>query len=466
MKNRFIRIISLALIFSLIFNPINTFASNVDLSRVKFSSGSEPLIFEFGAMKIKGELKQVYPFTKNEIDKLIEESLRSQGLTLLDIKEANRAVEKAKRASEFTKEDMERVKNNFWTTVDTTPVDNIAKILKLVDKFMSDSSWDDIGTASEELLNDGMKEWVKKTATGFVDEFGEMGKNVELTHKWLDGLLKITKFAEMMMDEQARSKQKWRDIAAGANAKRTLNKFYSELQGRIDGYKYQSDQAGWEIKFDNSVDYRTFTFFGVDNNMQTWFLDMSLKQETTNEFGSVAGYYRGTYNIKAVHDMGDGFGSRAGEALRHMKGFDEAIRTIENSPGAQLTQPTSSKGEVKISRKILGLCNVIIDESGEITLTLEEKSDDVEVDISGITVDMGYVMTGLPGQGGVNVSYNISADKEDIIVSGGNASLSANIQGSGFSFGLSGSGEMSVGWDQEIWRHWDGTEKILRRGDQ
>ena len=41
----------------------------------------------------------------------------------------------------------------------------------------------------------------------------------------------------MLADEHARTKQKWKDIADGANAKRMLNEFYYALQRKIDAYK-------------------------------------------------------------------------------------------------------------------------------------------------------------------------------------------------------------------------------------
>ncbi|NLT58149.1 MAG: hypothetical protein GXX99_04220 [Clostridiales bacterium] len=78
--------------------------SNVDLSRVEFSSGSEPLVFTFGDVQIDGELHQAFPFTEAEIEKLVREALEEAGLTELDIKEANAKVEKARRAATFTKE--------------------------------------------------------------------------------------------------------------------------------------------------------------------------------------------------------------------------------------------------------------------------------------------------------------------------------------------------------------------------
>ena len=42
--------------------PVQAFAaSGVDLSRIQFSSGSEPLEFKFGSISMEGEVRQEYP---------------------------------------------------------------------------------------------------------------------------------------------------------------------------------------------------------------------------------------------------------------------------------------------------------------------------------------------------------------------------------------------------------------------
>lgn len=65
-----------------------------------------------------------------------------------------------------------------------------------------------------------MTEWVKDTATGFIDEASELGENVNKLFKTAEVLKSIVTLCDMMADEHARTKQKWKDIAEGANAKR------------------------------------------------------------------------------------------------------------------------------------------------------------------------------------------------------------------------------------------------------
>lgn len=446
----------------------NALASpHIDLSRVKFSSGSEPLVFKFGDISLDGRVHQIFPFTEQEINKLVKETLKSMNTTELEIMEANKKVERAKRASEFTQEDLQRVKDNFIKSMKVVPpAGKAADILKIIDDYMDSSSWDDIGTASVDLLEGQVTDWVKNTAGGFVDKAGELAKNAKKGKEWAGKLTLITSFCEMLADEHARTKQKWKDIADGANAKRFLNEFYYALQRKIDSYKSKSDRAGWVIDFHYAMGGRNFTFFGVDSNYQTWYMDMRLEQTQKDELGSAVGHYKGYFVINAKHEMSN-FLSRAHEAIRHMEGFDTAIKSIESKPGYTLTLTTSSKGQAYIGRTISGTCEATIEESGNIIFSMNEENDDTIVEISGISVNMSYSAVNSPGLKGIgDIQFNFSAQEENIIVDSATGKIGAIMPKGGFSHALSASGSHSVGWDNTIWKAWDGTEKKLEHASR
>jgi hypothetical protein len=439
-------------------------ASGVDLSRIKFSSGTEPLTFKFGGISIDGEVRQEYPFSKGEISKLVQETLKAKGLTELDIQEANQKVDKAKKASEFTQADIDRIKENLMTSAGVVPqAGDVVTILKVVDTYMKSKSWDDIGTASAALMEDNMKEWVKSTATGFVDQAGELGENVNKANEWIGKLTAIQQFCEMMMNEQDRTQQKWTDIADGANAKRLLNDFYYALQEKIDAYKQKSDEKGWVIDFNQAMDGRNFTFFGVDSNYQTWYLDMHMVQKTTNEFGSVAGEYEGEFSITAENEMSS-FTSRANEAVKKMPIIADAITKIQ-ADGFTVSLTTTSQGTAYISRTISGTCKATIQQSGEISISLDEQKDETQVAISGMAVAMDCKTPSAIITSGGTFTYEFGATDEDLKIVKGSADLSAKAPNFDFSQNFSGSGGISVGWDEEIWKPWEGTEKTLKHAE-
>lgn len=440
-------------------------ASGVDLSRVKFAGGEQTLEFCFGKIKLEGTVSQKYPFTEPEIQKLVQETLRAQGLTDLDIIEANRKVDKAARASKITKEDLARVRENLITTLGLTPASSATDVLTAVDQYMKSKSWDDIGTASVNMGENAMAKWVEETATGFIDQAGALGKNVNKVKEAAGKLMAIEKFCQMMMDEQARTKQKWTDIADGANAKRMLNDFYFALQNRIDAYKQKSDQAGWEIRFDEAMAGRSFTFFGVPGNYQTWTLQMLLKQHSTNQYGSVAGEYKGFYTITADHALEE-FTGKPETAIRHMSGIGPAIAKMEATPGfkATLSRGADSAGTASIQRTIEGDCSVTIQDSGEISLSLDERSDETVVSISGMAVDLDYETTGsaiIVGSG--HIIYRLAAEKEEMELRGVTAEVGVDSPQGKLNHSLgAGVGKFPVGWDKSIWDPWDGQEKTLR----
>ncbi len=443
--------------------------SNIDLSRVKLSSGSEKLVFEFGDIEIEGEVRQKVPFSEAEIDQLVKETLKEQGLTELDIKEANSKVEKVRRASEFTKEDMERIKQNLLTTAEITPVpEDAVAVFKVIDKYMSTSSWDDIGTASADLLEQSMTDQVEDTASGFVDRAGELGENVNLANEWLGAINSILSFCEMLADEQAHSRQKWQDIADGAQAKRLLNQFYEALQDKIDRYKRKSDQEGWVIDFTQGMDQRVFTFFSVGNNYQYWYLDMTMEQKSTNEYGSIAGEYEGRYAIRAAHDMSHGFQSQPDAVLRHLDskgvlgGGIKALISQMSGAGFPTSFAPGAAGEAYIDRTISGTCEATIAESGEITLSLHEEIDEAQVNISGVTAKL----TSDINQSGVSAkmvtTFELYAGEEELKVRGLETETSGSAHSQGFDFSAGMSMDSNAGWDESIWKPWDGTKKTLK----
>lgn len=450
--------------------PVNALAySNIDLSRVKFSSGSEPLVFEFGEVKLEGKVRQIYPFTEAEIDKLIQQALKEAGLTELDIKEAGDKVEKARRASDFTQEDIDRIKQNFLTSMGTVPAaGNAATLLQVIDTYMNSSSWDDIGTASADLLEQSMSAQVKETASGFVDRAGQLGENVNLANQWTGTLTSIVSFCDMLADAQAHDRQKWQDIANGAEAKRLLNCFYEALQDEIDRYKQKSDKAGWTIDFNQAMARRCFTFFGAGNNYQTWYLDMNLEQKSTNEFGNIAGEYEGNYTLRAEHDMSEGFQQQSDAVLRDLnsKGTLGAGLPVFINQMRTAGFPTDFKpgaaGTVYISRTISGSCEATIAESGEITLSLHEAQDETTVNISGVTAELTSVIQ----QSGVNAKMvttcELSADKEELTVRMKTTETSGSAAGYGFGYLQDLKGWSKAGWDENIWKPWDGTQKTLK----
>lgn len=438
--------------------------NGVDLSRVKFSAGSEIVELQFGNISIEGKASQVYPFTEQEINKLVQETLKAMELTQLDIIEANRAVEKAHRATTVTAEDLQRVKDNLLTSMGVVPAaGNVSAVLGYIDQYMTSKSWDDIGTVSVNMGESAMSDLVKDTAKGYISNTGDLGDEIVKKGEWAGNLINIAKFCDMIADEHARDKQKWRDIAAGANAKRLLNGFYDKLQDRIDAYKYMSDKAGWQIKFGQAMDYRGFKFFGVGSNYQYWTLDLLLNQKTTDSLGSIAGNYEGFYSITASHDM-SGFTERVVDAAQTMEPVEKLLKAYQNIKDMKLTLSTSSKGAVSIERIINGDCEAVIDTSGQISLTMHESADNTTVKFTNIKLDVN-VLTGSGGNVPViklTFPVEMSNKKESVILKF--LSLDINDLSPGVNIDKAFSADGSVadaGWDEEIWKPWDGTEKKL-----
>jgi hypothetical protein len=163
-----------------------------------------------------------------------------------------------------------------------------------------------------------------------------------------------------------------------------------------------------------------------------------------------------------------GFTSRADEALLHMDEIGDGIKKIMNSPGVKSNLKATSKGSAFISRTISGTCEATIEDSGNINLSLHEDKDETQISISGVAAELtlSYDGSGVIKNEGT-MPFQISADKEEIRVSGltykmtGKSEL-AEGQSFNFSQTLGGGGEVTVGWDDNIWKPWNGTQQTLK----
>lgn len=464
--------------------PIINFApafafSQIDLSRIKFSSSEQDLVFRFGGLKVYGKLRQVAPFTEAQISEVIYDTMLKTGVDGADLYDAQNQVERARRHSQITPEQIEQLKEDLYTTMGVVPGGGtFANVIKAIDHYMNSSSWDDVGMASADLLESSLSEWVEDTAKGFVEKKGgEVAEKMLKVNKWRGQIMSIIPFCQMLAEKYAHDKQKFKEIAEGAKAKMLMNEFYQKLQEEVDLAMDKSDKKGWEIDFDSkggtdwgSYVEREFPFFKVEGNKQTWYLDMHMAQTATNEFGSVLGIYEGNFNMKADHDMSM-FASKADVAAKEMEPIKSIIEATESESFMRSEVSLISEGSVHIERTISGSCEAVIDKSGEISLTLNEQNDQTDVEISGIEVEVKITLSNedLGDLAALTLPFEISSEDESIIA----RHLQLHVGSIHPDFNIDemfgGGTKGDAGWDEEIWRHWEGPyadKKLSHVGQQ
>ena len=140
-----------------------------------------------------------------------------------------------------------------------------------------------------------------------------------------------------------------------------------------------------------------------------------------------------------------------------------AIKKMQATPGYTVNLRTVSPGKVEIERIISGFGEAEIKPNGEMILSLQPETDEIIVNISGMEVEMDYSVAGssiLQSRG--KITFQISADQEEIVIGGISANILVKSPDVNFAHEISGSGTVKAGWDKEIWKHWDGTEKTLQ----
>lgn len=428
--------------------------SGVDLSRVKLAISEVPVTIEMGEIEFHGKLRQEAPFDQEAINKLVRLTLQDKGVTQLELIEAQRAIEQAREASNFTQKDIERIKDNLLKSAKVVPqAEKVHIVLSNIHAFMSTSTWSDVGVASGALLEQGAVEWVKETAFGQFDSYGDLRENLENDVKWIEAVSNVQEFCSMMMDEYDRTYLKWQAIAKGANAKRLVNDFYSQLMDRIDNYRRTSIEKGWFMRFDMASDGRNIKFFGSTGNYQTWYLDMRLKQVTRATDGSAQGDYVGNYVLRAEHSLA-GFLSPSKSDLEaiiaNLPSLKPAYSGLVNG-GFKVTATASHSGDQFISRVQSGTARVAIASNGDMTLALEPSSDQTSVGISGyeIAFKINTFTSVVKGDG--IFEFELGAKKEDLAIVKGSADLSLIAPDFAKNSKNKGVGYTSQGWEKSLW---------------
>ena len=342
-------------------------AGGVDPARVGLSKRkARTVIFSFGNLNMYGKLQP--GMDEDKLNELIKETLRKMGMTELELQEAHRAWEKAKRwedsPGEFEQDrkDVERIIGGVPGVGDVIGAANIVR-----EKF-NNSDY-----SSSEAMTDLGVSYVKNKVPGLSQAEAVAGAE---NLAW-------------------RKEQKRRETEAGVKAKQILDKFYDELQKKIDEYKKKNKLDGWEIVFKKTLAERPFTFFGTDGNRQFWTLDMHMKEDTSttesNYAGDGFGSFSGTYWMVAKHDM-KGFVSKPHEAVMNIGSYGESIRWYDNlieeqKVWAEFRPP---QGTAFITRRISGECRAFISDSGQIEFTLEKGEDKETVQFSGIAFNLNW----------------------------------------------------------------------------
>lgn len=166
-------------------------------------------------------------------------------------------------------------------------------------------------------------------------------------------------------------------------------------------------------------------------------------------------------------DIGTGsVDTRSDEVLRHLDGFKDTIDKMLTTKDAT-AKLTPTGGSAFISRTISGDCKVTITESGNITMTLHQKDDKTDVSISTSAVlTMSFDNSEKIYNEG-KMPFDITAEEEKLKGSGMTFKITGKSQlPSGQNFELSntlgGGGTVEVGWDDNIWKPWNGTQKTLK----
>lgn len=517
-SKKLLRLLSLILLVSILLSSTVMLQARaelppgIDRSRIKSENNiGHKVVLESDQIKFNGSLTKQTPLSEEELKKLIEETMKELGID--SIEKLNEMVEKAKKWDEITQEDIDKFIEDLIKTIGTVPsADKVADILDVLNKIRTNDNADQaLGDLLIGYLKDGIIKEREDYLQGELDRLAESGNDNSLLKHQLDSYnnlknigdklsasLGYIEFMQLLLEKYGQDQQKWKDRLEGAQAKAMLNKFYEELQKKIDKAKNdKKDESYWLIDFNNAKDQRqNFSFFGVEGNNQTWELTMKLKQtQSTGDFsfdsdnvaGSAAGTYEGDYTIKTDSDLG-AFAANPRESIMEIGIHGENMKYLENlalmlHPNNQYYAEATTPGSARNIRILKGSCTAYVLKSGEIQLSVgagEEKIQNIfrnlniainEVTHDGLSGEFLYhealdaEIKAIPDDKKVFVeyadtgrfvagdpSYNWDAVKWNLEMGLEIKVMFEDLEGEGY-----------YDWDDsEIWKPWDDSIKTMR----
>ncbi len=457
-------------------SPI-AYSRGVDRSRLRLENDiGHTVLFTFADMQMQGKLAKQSPLSEEELQQLIDKTLKEMGLTEEEVGKMHDELEKAQRDGELTQEEIDQFKEDLKTMFDLAGLGSVVDVLEILAP-----DGDTLGGLGN-IAMDKAKDRAQKIAT---DSFSDVAK--ELVKKGLKAV-DVAKALDVIQRAMTKDREKWDNRIKASALKAELNEIYSRLQQAIDKAKKDKDSK-WQIRFKQATaQRRNFSFFGVEANSQVWTLDMILEQtESTGEFsfdsknvaGTAAGTYEGRYTMTIDSDL-IGFASRPQDAARQIGIHGQVIEELEQyvlSSPYSFDLHADGRGEAKNQRVITGTCSVYILSSGQMQMELVEERDEVHNEFNDIKIKF----TSSASAQGFTIDLtqwgNIKAKRDEKLVYIDYPEYSTEYwngeerprEGNGWippndEFGVAQySGPQNGGWDDsDIWIPWDDPMKEMR----
>jgi len=474
----------LALLLVVCTSPV-AYSRGVDRSRLRIENDiGYTVLFTFGDLEMRGKLAKQSPLSEEEIQQLIDKTLKEMGLTEEDVGKMHDELDKVQRDGELTKEEVEQFKKDLKTVFDLGGVGNVVDVLEIIDP--EGDKLGAIGNIIKDQVNDKV---VKKVAKDIAtDSLTDVGKARVDKGLKVFKVADIVKALDVVRRAMTKDREKWSNREKASELKAKLNEIYRRLQQAIDEAK-KDKESKWQISFKQATAQRpNFSFFGVDANSQVWTLDMLLEQtESTGEFsfdsknvmGTAAGTYEGKYTMKIDSDL-IGFASKPQDAVRQIGINGQVIEEVEQAAAASpytTDIQADGRGDARNWRVIKGTCSVYILPSGEMQMQMSEESDEVQNNFSNIKIKFHAKASAQGFTIELNQWGHITAKTDEKLVYIVYPEYSTEYwngeerprEGGGWippndEFGLAEySGPQNGGWDDsDIWTPWDDPMKEMR----
>ena len=251
-----------------------------------------------GGMRFYGKLTNGR-MTEEDLERMVEEIMRQMGLDNDKFDALNNSVDALLEATNLTGADKQKMIDNIFDLIGAVPgVGTVSGIIQIFYQ-MSQGEYYDAGKSSIEAAYGflgSLQEWEINR--------GDMPAGMTPWVSLIMQLYSMYKAGAMVAGEWVGEQQKYRDLADGLAAMRTLGEFYEKLDSEIADFM-RKNKTGNRIDFTRSkCGSKVVTIFGVEA-YETWELTMELHQtsDANTDFAGRSGDYEGEYTIKITYDL-------------------------------------------------------------------------------------------------------------------------------------------------------------------
>ena len=273
----------------------------LDNSRIEYERDRhQTYLLKIGEMSFRGKTVNLHAPSEEDIDKMIDDTLKEMGLTANEFDALNellKQLEKIERDEGPDEKEWREIKDNLWDILGVG-LGPVASLLQLIDQ-LTDGEWWGAGQSTGEGLLDVLLQAADKTPAL---------KDTIRIKVVSAGFSVFTYFKALRALYQSweRYTKRWETIRGGMQARMKIQEFYKRLEEKLKADSQRRSQDIVILFKDVKSEKKPFWFEDSDNLWETWTLNAEFHPAGgTSDFTtlSYSSRYEANFRIDIEYDI-------------------------------------------------------------------------------------------------------------------------------------------------------------------